>query len=117
MSDKYLDGNGVRYLWEKIKNYVATHGSGGSGSISWDDIQGKPEILLKGDIVGVYRYCGSVVTYASLPTEELEVGDVYNVESTGMNYAWTGAEWDALGESFKIDSISNAEIDEIVDEE
>ena len=28
-----------------------------------------------------------------------------------MNYAWTGSQWDALGQAFEIQSITNAEID------
>ena len=32
---------------------------------------------------------------------ELTAGDVYNVLDTDMNYAWTGAEWDALGGEHK----------------
>ena len=43
-------------------------------------------------------------------------GDVWNVEATGMNYAWTGDAWDALGETFEIQSITNAEIDSITAE-
>lgn len=49
---------------------------------------------------GVYRARGSVPTYNDLPKEGLEVGDVYNVLDTGMNYAWTGEEWDPLGGNF-----------------
>ena len=30
-----------------------------------------------------------------------QTGDVYNVIADGMNYAWTGAEWDALGGEHK----------------
>lgn len=46
----------------------------------------------------VMRYCGSVDTYADLPTEENEVGDVYNVLDTGVNYAWTEEGiWDEFG--------------------
>lgn len=29
MADKYLDKNGVQYLWNKIKNYIASHSGGG----------------------------------------------------------------------------------------
>lgn len=43
----------------------------------------------------VYRPCGSVATYDDLPTDA-EVGDVYNLLDTGVNYAWTGTEWDSL---------------------
>ena len=48
-------------------------------------------------ISSVYKYKGTVATYDALPTSGQIVGDVYNVESNGMNYAWTGTGWDALG--------------------
>lgn len=111
---KYLDSNGVRYLWGKIKTYVAEHSGGGTAdSVDWSNIQNKPELALKSDLASVYRFKGSVTNYASLPAEENETGDVWNVEATGMNHAWTGTAWDALGESIAIESISNAEIDAI----
>lgn len=47
-------------------------------------------------ITTVYRFCGSVDTYEELP-ESPEVGDVYNVHTDGMNYAWTEDGWDSLG--------------------
>src|SRR5574344_353408 len=52
----------------------------------------------------VYRYKGSVATYADLPATG-NVGDVYNVVAAygtipaGTNYAWNGTTWDALGGS------------------
>jgi len=69
---------------------------------------------LKTDITGLYKYKGSKATTSALPTSGNDVGDVYNVEATGMNYVWTGSEWDALGEIFTIDAITNSEIDTIV---
>lgn len=55
-------------------------------------------------ITNVYRYKGSVTSYDKLPKTGNTVGDVYNVESTGANYAWvggTGGElkdgWDSIG--------------------
>ena len=53
----------------------------------------------------VYRYKGSVATYADLPTTGRKVGDVWNVETAdpdhgikaGDNVAWDGAQWDILG--------------------
>lgn len=68
----------------------------------------------KTDITNVYKYKGSVATYAALPDTGLTAGDVYNVEADGMNYGWTGTAWDALGATFTITSISNAEIDAIL---
>ena len=53
----------------------------------------------------VYKYNGSVETYADLPTSDQQVGDVWNVETAdpdhgikaGDNVAWDGAQWDILG--------------------
>ncbi len=67
----------------------------------------------KSDISGLYKYKGSKASYSLLPTEGNEVGDVWNVEDTGMNYAWTGEAWDALGAAFEIEAIANGEIDTI----
>lgn len=69
---------------------------------------------LKSDITNMYKYKGSVATVSLLPSTGQTVGDVYNVEANGMNYAWNGTEWDALGEIFTITSISNSDIDTIV---
>ncbi len=59
-----------------------------------DNTYTKTEI--DGIVASVYKYKGSVADYASLPTEDLVIGDVYNTEETGDNYAWTGTEWDKL---------------------
>ncbi len=69
---------------------------------------------LKSDITNMYKYKGSVATVSLLPSTGQTTGDVYNVEANGMNYAWNGTEWDALGEIFTITSISNGDIDTIV---
>lgn len=69
---------------------------------------------LKTDITGMYKYKGSVATVSALPSTGNTTGDVYNVESGGMNYAWDGSKWDALGEIFTITAVTNAEIDTIV---
>lgn len=70
----------------------------------------------KTDVSGLYKWKGSKASYSLLPTEGNEVGDVWDVEDTGMNYGWTGEAWDALGGTFKIDPITNTEIDEITAE-
>lgn len=52
----------------------------------------------------VYKYKGSVETYAALPTSGQQVGDVYNVKQAdpdhnieaGDNVAWDGEKWDIL---------------------
>lgn len=68
---------------------------------------------LKSDISSMYKYKGSVATVSDLPSSGNTTGDVYNVEASGMNYAWNGTAWDALGESFQITAITNAELDTI----
>ena len=69
---------------------------------------------LKTEISGMYKYKGSKPTFADLPSTGNTTGDVYNVTATGMNYAWDGTAWDALGETFTITAISNTQIDTIV---
>lgn len=167
---KYLDSNGLLYLWGKIKtllggkvdkaegkglsandfttpekeklagleNYtlpeatadtlggvrvgaglainggvLSATGGGTADSVDWSNIQNKPDLALKSDLTTVYKYKGSKVNYAALPESGNEVGDVWNVEDTGMNYAWTGEGWDALGAAFEIQAITNEEIDAI----
>lgn len=79
-------------------------------AVSWDDVQNKP------DFSSVYDYRGSVPSYSDLPItpDFLKVGYVYNVEDTGMNYAWTGENWDALGMVLDIATITPEEIDDLV---
>ena len=71
------------------------------------------DYALKSDLTSLYKYMGSVATLNDLPTGAT-TGQVYNVESNGMNYAWDGAAWDALGQLFSIDSIGNDEIDSLI---
>lgn len=71
------------------------------------------DYALKSDITNMYKYKGSVATVSALPSSGNTAGDVYNVEASGMNYAWDGTEWDALGEIFTITAITNAELDTI----
>lgn len=71
------------------------------------------DYALKSDISSMYKYKGSVATTSDLPSSGNTTGDVWNVEASGMNYAWNGTEWDALGEAMNIQSITNTEIDTI----
>ena len=66
------------------------------------DAYTKTEIDSK--VASVYRYKGSVNAYSDLPTENRQVGDVYNVVTAdathdikaGDNVAWNGENWDVL---------------------
>ena len=96
-----------------------------SGLMSADDFSklaafsSASEYAKKSDISSVYKYKGSVANAAALPTSGQTVGDTYNIESAssyggaGMNVAWNGTAWDPLGEKFVMETISNADIDEI----
>lgn len=50
-----------------------------------------------GKLASIYRFKGSVAAEDQLPKQDRVVGDVYNVEDTGMNVAWDGKKWDKLG--------------------
>lgn len=65
-------------------------------------------------VTGAYKYKGSVATQEDLPSSGNKVGDVWNVQATGMNYAWNGTSWDPLGSDFNIEAISNSDIDQIM---
>lgn len=95
---------------EAVTNLINT------SSINWDKIVNAPDFALKSDLVGLYRYKGAVQEPADLPSEDAEVGDTYDVLSSGMNYAWNGTNWDNLGAIFQLTPISDAEIDAIFDE-
>ena len=52
---------------------------------------------------GVYTVKGSIEDYETLmELENMKVGDVYNLLSTGANYVWTGTEWDKLSETINL---------------
>ena len=63
----------------------------------------------KSDVGSAYKYKGSKATVSALPTTDNEVGDVYNVEADGMNYAWDGTTWDALGSTVDLSEYVKAE--------
>ena len=57
---------------------------------------------IKDSLGSVYVFRGSVNTASELPNNA-KVGDVYDAKDTGVNYAWTGTEWDALGVTIDFD--------------
>lgn len=83
------------------------------GALSIDDANNN--FAKKSDITSIYRPKGTKPTYDDLPTTGNAVGDVWNVASDDMNYAWTvDGTWDPLGSKIEISSISNDTIDQIV---
>lgn len=72
-----------------------------------DDVVRKKE--LDSALTSVYTYKGSKDTYANLPATGNNVGDVWNVEDTGNNYAWNGTNWDSLSANV-LDSTGNSTV-------
>ena len=74
-----------------------------------DDTYTKEQIDAK--ISSVMSYKGTVATVEDLPSSAT-VGDVYNVTDTGMNYAWNGSQWDALGSDVDLsDYVTNTQFE------
>lgn len=48
-------------------------------------------------VASAYDFKGSVATVSDLPASGNVNGDVWDVQDTGANYAWTGSAWDSLG--------------------
>lgn len=121
MNNRFKD-EGLEYLVAQlysVDDYTSAYHSGGditptpAFKINWGDILGnisnQKDLMnylseLEKEIeeaihtiANVYKFKGSVPTYDDLPANA-ETGDVYNVEDTGANYAWTGSEWDKLSD-------------------
>ena len=76
------------------------------------DVYTKSEVDNK--ISSIYKYKGSVANKEALPTENLTIGDVYNLEDTGMNVAYTGEKWDELGVNIDLSSYyTKTEVNEL----
>jgi hypothetical protein len=45
-------------------------------------------------LTSAVTYRGSVATVNDLPTENLKVGDLYNVNDSDYNYIYNGEGWD-----------------------
>lgn len=107
---KYLDETGVKYMWNKTTAKIEETAS-----------------ALEDKITSIYHWKGSVDTLADLKglqEDTLQVGDVYDVKETGMNYGWTGKKedpsyddgWDPLGGLIEIPTLTIEDIDRILAE-
>jgi hypothetical protein len=63
---------------------------------------------IKDSLGSIYKFKGSVSTFSQLPSNA-EVGDVYDVTDSGVNYAWTGSQWDSLGASVDMSAYAKTE--------
>ena len=75
--------------------------------------------------ISAYKVKGSVENFDNLSTENLEIGDVYNILNSfyidnkkypeGTNVVWTGTQWDAIGGTVDFKDYSTTEeINEII---
>lgn len=115
---KYLRGDGTWQVPPNTTYNAATPTASGLMSSAdkskLDGFGAAGTYALKAEIAGMYKYKGSVPAAGNLPPTGNTAGDVYNVEATGMNYAWNGTDWDALGSLMAVESMSNSEIDAVV---
>ena len=112
-SDLTNDSGFINKSVDDLDNYYTKQEVDGKGYITKnvDDLTNyykKSETYTKEEVnqkvSSVYKYKGSVPTYADLPSTDLNIGDVYNVESDGSNYAWDGSTWDKLGGNVDLSS-------------
>lgn len=55
------------------------------------------DYALKSDIVTAMDWKGSKATYAELPEEDNNIGDIWHVTEKSAEYAWDGSAWQELG--------------------
>lgn len=97
--NKYVDAEGVRYLWHRANETFAT----------------KEELeTVQSFVAKVYKYKGQVQTAEDLnDIQNPENGDTYDVLEDGTNYTWNEDEsrWDNLGSIIEMESLSNYDLD------
>lgn len=97
---KFIDSGAITTI---LSSYVTNDTLTGGYATSASTVAAIDAVAAK--LTNVYKYKGTVASYNLLPSQDLTVGDVYNVEAAngnyppGTNYAWTGSDWDALGGS------------------
>ena len=102
MADKYLDGAGLLTVKTWLNSEFAKKSSVPTKVSEIENDSGfqtasQVEAAISSKISSAYKYKGSVATVSELPQSGNETGDVWDVQDTGVNYAWTGTTWDALG--------------------
>lgn len=88
--------------------------------------QSQVQTLINSSLASVMTYKGTVANYSDLPSQNVAVGDTYNItnasqyNNAGDNATWNGTTWDILGsdidlsnylQSSDLVAITNAEID------
>ena len=88
--------------------------------------QSQVQTLINSSLSSVMTYKGTVANYSDLPSQDVVVGDTYNItnasanNNAGDNATWNGTTWDILGSNIDLSSylqrselvaITNNEID------
>lgn len=100
-SDTYVEASDLSAVEEQIPTTVAEL-TDASDYVTQTELTNK--------LSSVYKYKGSVATYAALPSTNRTTGDVYNVAAAyqdvpaGTNWAWNGSAWDALAGAVDLSS-------------
>lgn len=95
-SDRLASGGTVGQILTKSASGMAWNSAPAIDGVQLTSSTTKADLGLS----NLYTFKGSVSTYSNLPATGNVVGDVYNVEDTGNNYAWATNGWDSLGGEF-----------------
>ena len=94
------DKNIKAHVEAELGAYLPTTGGTITGALSvqtpTQNAHAATKAYVDSAVSSVYKYKGSVANQSALPSAGQIVGDVYNVEDTGDNFAWDGAKWDKL---------------------
>ena len=115
-----------------LENYDDTNISNRVTTLENAGYQNETQVqtLINNSMSSVMTYKGTVANYTDLPSENVAVGDTYNItnasqyNNAGDNATWNGTTWDILGSNIDLSSylqrselvaITNAEIDTMWD--
>ena len=94
------DKNIKAHIESELTGYASLTGAAFSGTVTVQEPTTASNPATKqyvdSAVASVYKYKGSVANQSALPSSNQVVGDVYNVEDTGDNFAWDGTKWDKL---------------------
>ena len=94
------DKNIKAHIESELVAYLPTTGGTITGALSvqtpTQGAHAATKAYVDSAVSSVYKYKGSVANQSALPSASQTVGDVYNVEDTGDNFAWDGSKWDKL---------------------
>lgn len=97
VDDVQINGTSV------VDNKVASITLGTMASENTTSYYTKTE--LDGKLNSAMHFKGTKDRVADLPSSGQEVGDMWNVQLTGANYAWDGSAWDKLSENIDLSGL------------